>query len=165
LSGKPPAPRIADVTPLSAEKKLRGARACNLCGAPAGVGALRLFRECDERDQPLPGNHVLLFVGGDHPACMARVDQHPWLYFEIRGAPGLFPKLCGGCIHRQGFNCTHPKASINGGPGLTLRFNPIAAMVVCIRGKGCQRPLVHVLECEGQELQGEREAMASGAVP
>jgi len=160
---KTPTACIVAAPPLSTSKKVRGARVCNLCAEPAGMGALRLYRECDEHDNPLPDERALLFVAADHRSCMARVDENPRLYVELRGAPGTFPKLCGSCIHRQGFACTHPKAKINGGEGLNLGLDPIAAMVVCVRATGCQRPLAHVLGCEGQELPGEREAAGAGA--
>jgi hypothetical protein len=153
--------RIASTPPLSMEKKIRGARACNLCGEPAAVGQLRLYKECDKFDQPIDGERTLLFVAGDHPACMDRVDKHPRLYLERRGTPGTFPKLCGGCIYREGFRCTHPRAKINNGEGLKIGLDPAAAIVVCIRGSGCEKPLAHALDCDGQDLLGEREAVVT----
>lgn len=163
MNKKPSAAQIAKAAPLSAQKKVRGARACNLCGEPAALGQMRLYRECSVYDRPDHDEGALLFVAGDHPACMDRVDKHPRLYAEVRGVPGTFPKLCGACIHRNGFACTHQKLKANGGDGLAIGLDPIAAMIVCIRGSGCHKPLAHALTCEGQELPGERAEAAEGA--
>lgn len=156
MKRKPTADKIVSSPPLSVFKKVKGARACNLCGEDAAVGQMRLYRECTAFDRPIDGDRALLFVAGDHKACMDRVDKHPRLYVEDRGAPGTFPRLCGGCIHRQGFVCTHQNLKANGGAGLTIGLDPIAGMVVCVRGAG--KPLAHALTCEGQELPGERAA-------
>ncbi len=67
---KPAAAAIRAAEPLS----MLGARAipagqpfaCSLCGLP--TDSPTLWREADERDQPVDGTGAMVFIGRDHPA-------------------------------------------------------------------------------------------------
>lgn len=127
--------------------------ACGICGEPAEH--LRALRECDEFDQPIPGDDGLLFVGEGHRACDKVVSDHPRLYEDTHGRPGYFPRICGPCVHRDGFACRHPDLKANGGAGLVVTM-PTAAewqgmgnVIVCGRG-GCWRPPRVATACAGR---------------
>lgn len=122
--------------------------ACNLCGAPAE--RLRAMRECDEYDRPLPGPASLLFIGERHGECRRKLDKHARLYRDDMGEPGTFPLLCGRCVHRRGFECTHPKLKQNGGPGLAVTLDgPNGFLCRRGRGRGCEPMAKNAVKCEG----------------
>lgn len=151
--GKPSPLQICLAEPLSASPhRVPDVMAlCHICGV--AVRELRLFRECDERDTPIPGDAFLVFVGAEHAECQRKLREHPRLYVEQRGDPGRFPRLCGPCVHREGLRCTNAKLRANGGQGLRVGLSGLGAVVVCIRGGA--RPVAHALDCEGQQLVGE----------
>lgn len=159
---RPKAP-VDSVPPLSAsvERGFDPLNACNLCGVPGELAALR---ECDAADRPLPGPAALVFVGVGHKACAKVVKDHPRLYLDTRGEPGSFPKLCGPCTHRRGLACSHPNLKTNGGAGLKVGLGGIfPGVIICGRG-GRIRPVGVALDCEGQELPGERALAAAEAM-
>lgn len=150
---KPSPPQIHDAEPLSASPhRVPDVMAlCHICGVAARE--MRLFRECDERDKPFPGDAFLIFIGTDHAECYRKLDQHPRMYLEQRGDPGRFPRLCGPCVHRERLRCTNPQLGANGGPGLRVGLSGLGTMVACIRGGALPPP--EALDCEGQRLPGE----------
>lgn len=127
-------------------------QACNVCGVPSG--ALRAWREHDERDLPIEGSEALVFIGGDHPRCIGDMERHPRLYSEEAGLHGTFPALCGPCEFRNGLACSHPRLRKNGGPGLRVVLDGIGlgGFVVCIRGRSgpVRPPLKNAVSCEGR---------------
>jgi hypothetical protein len=125
---------------------------CHLCGARAADCSLRLWRECDQRDQPLLGLDALLFVC-DSKLCAALIEKHPRLYVEEQpGRPGHFPELCGDCQHRDGLSCLHPDLKANGGAGLSVTLSGFANIIICRRGKGgCSSPPRTATKCAGFE--------------
>lgn len=147
-------PSIRAAEPLTASP-FRGAdplARCNVCGEAAAE--LRLWRECDEHDQPRPGLEALVFLGRDHPDCHRRLQAHPRLYIEERGEPGHFPRLCGPCAHRQGPACRHPDLRTNGGAGLKVDLSsgfPRGTICVLTRGGG-GLPTQHAVACAGHQL-------------
>lgn len=127
---------------------------CNLCRMPSAD--LTVWREHDERDKPIAGCVALVFIGRDHAECLRRMNEHPRLYAEETGRPGHFPRLCGGCPWRRGWDCTHPKLKANGGPGLNVRLAGLApGAIICTRGGGCVRPLVRAMKCEALDQTPE----------
>lgn len=158
---KPSASTIRNAEPLTARAARVGTAigpdrmlACNVCALPSEE--LTVWREHDERDQPIEGNGALVFIARDHAACIKAMENHPRLYAEETGLPGNFPKLCGGCTYRVALECTHPKLKKNGGPGLNVQLsNAFGNVIICSRGHGCHRPLRHAMSCEGQRLKGE----------
>jgi hypothetical protein len=104
---------------------------CQICGKTSDdICTFRLWQECDDRDQPEPGNYLL--VG--ETCCRSKIHEHPRLYNEVpwgRGVPGGFVLVCGSCPFREGFHCTHPNLKSNGGDGLLVDFsNPLGGMTV-----------------------------------
>lgn len=151
---KPSAAAIRAAEPLSTT----GARAipagqpfgCSICGRP--TDSPTLWRESDERDQPIEGEQALVFIGRDHAACMKRMEAHPRLYVEERGDPGHFPRLCGDCPFRRSLGCSHPDLKANGGGGLKVMLaNMLRGAIVCTKG-GRIREVNHALECVGKEV-------------
>jgi hypothetical protein len=127
---------------------------CNVCGL--GSGDLTAWQEHDERDQQLAGAQFTVFIGRDHPKCIRAMKRHPRLYAEVRGNPGTFPKLCGDCKMRNGTKCAHLDLKKNGGAGMIVKHQSLfAGAIVCIRGKGCHKPIGVAFECEGRTLLAE----------
>ena len=155
--GKLLAAKIRSEAPLT-ETPFRGSdplACCNLCGVPARE--YQAWREHDERDQPIPGDAALVFLGTGpaHIGCRTALENHPRLYAEERGNPGHFPRLCSRCAFRDWLACTHPDLKANGGAGLSVGLDSMA-MVVCVKtAHGSARPLSQALSCKGQTLPGE----------
>lgn len=125
---------------------------CNLCTEAAK--SLDLYRECDERDKPIPGDGALLYVGTEHHACHKQITSHPRLYIDAMGLPGSFPTLCGPCVRRIGLACTHPDLKANGGAGLLVNLSggPMVGVIVCGRG-GCRTSVPRVAKsCAGRRM-------------
>jgi hypothetical protein len=157
---KPAAATIRRTTPLSLVR--RGTdpiRVCSICGLDVDHKDLpsEVWRECDERDRPLPGDEHVIFLGQGkvHEACRKTLNAHPRLYVEETGAPGHFPALCVDCVHRDGFGCRHPDLKANGGAGLRVGLHdPFANAILCGRN-GRIRTVKRALDCAGQKLPGE----------
>jgi len=131
---------------------------CNVCGGPSEV--LEVWRAHDERDQPIAGNHALVFLGaGDsHKACHAKLDAHPRAFAEEEGRVGHLPRLCGPCTFRRGLACAHPDSKANGGAGLEIRVAAMSGVVCFGKGRGgCKRILQPALECVGRTLANVNE--------
>jgi len=121
-----------------------------ICGEPAKL--LGVWREHDERDLPIEGDKALVFIGKDHLHCLKRMDEHPRLYGEESGRPGLFPQLCGPCRFRRGDACTHPDLRANVGCGLYVTPDIGFNVIVCSRGR--RAPLVrNFIACRGREVE------------
>ncbi len=137
------------ILPLSADRLAR----CNVCGKPATIfGVWRAFDEFDRA--PMPGTRALVFLGDDdeHKECRAKLDAHPRLFKEEIGQPGHFPRLCGPCVHRSGFHCTHPDLKATGGEGLKVELGGLSGVRCFGRGRGgCQTILQRALSCAGRE--------------
>lgn len=117
---KKPVPSQIRAAPPLSETLSRQAFVC-ICGRPAE--RLRVWREHDDRDRPIEGDAALIFIGNDHEECIRRMEDHPRLYAEETGRPGLFPSLCGPCTYRAADRCTHPDLKANGGKGLLVTIN------------------------------------------
>lgn len=150
---KPAAAIILGATSLTAARRGEPLLCCTICGVAVDPLDLpvSVWREHDERDEPSAGVDALVFVGQgrEHAACRKRLHDHPRLYAEVAGDPGYFPELCGACIHRKGLACKHPELRANGGPGLGVHLDRFA-MVVCVRGAGCAKPIHHAVRCSGR---------------
>jgi hypothetical protein len=158
LMGKPHRETIRRALPLS-QLATRGGdpiTCCAVCGRWSPE--MGLWRECDERDQPIGGAAAMVFIGADHPSCMDFMQKHPRLYIEQAGDPGTFPRLCGACTWRRGAACTHPDLRSNGGQGLEVVMDNafLAGGIVCVR-PGTARPIRHAVECKGRQVPGGRE--------
>lgn len=128
---------------------------CGVCGREADPVLLQVWREHDERDQPIAGTEALVFLDGSHAACRAKLDKHPRLYAEETGAPGSFPALCGRCTKRTGLLCSDSRTKANGGEGIRVGLrDPFANAIICGRN-GRIRPVRRALDCEGHALPGE----------
>ena len=150
---KPNVAAIRKALPLS-HQALRNYRpgtsfVCDICELEADPVLLLVWRECDERDRPIPGTSALVFIASDHKSCVAKMEKHPRLYEEVLGGPGHFPALCGPCAHRRGLACAHPGLTTNGGPGLAVGLSGLNA-IVCARGGGCRVPLKRAEKCAGR---------------
>ncbi|MFP3947124.1 MAG: hypothetical protein ACLFWG_00205 [Longimicrobiales bacterium] len=80
---------------------------------------LVIWQEHDDRDRPEPRAVKLCVDCSD-----AIIEDHPRLYRRhtpLVPLPGVMD-LCRDCIHRDGTLCRHPDLTINGGPGLDIRF-------------------------------------------
>jgi hypothetical protein len=57
--------------------------------------------------------------------CSKRlIEPHPRLYHhepKNKPVPGAMPHLCVGCRWQRDLECTHPKLTANGGPGLNIK--------------------------------------------
>lgn len=125
---------------------------CNVCGNPSG--ALVAYRAHDERDKPIEGTRALVFLGEDHPECLAKLQKHPRLFDTDMGAPGYWPALCAACTWRSGVACTNPLAKANGGAGVRVEISSMG--VVCFgRGRGGCRRMQNVVSCAGRVVRGE----------
>ena len=161
--GKPKRETIRRALPLSdlsARGELEPILVCNICGERSAE--LGLWRECDEDDQPIARDDVLVYIGGDHPRCHKFMQDHPRLYIEERGGPGFFPRLCGPCIYRRGASCAHVDLKANGGAGLNVSFDNghFANAILCTRGS--RTAIVHhAVECTGRQTP----AHENGATP
>ena len=131
---------------------------CGICGMtvdPTNL-SLEVWRACDERDNPIPGNDALIFlgVGAAHTACRKALDDHPRLFTHVAGDPGSFPELCGPCTFRKGMACSHPDLMTNGGKGLEIHLhNPLG--IVRIHGaNGCYAPVRNAEFCVGRTTCG-----------
>lgn len=153
MSKKPTPSEIRAVLPLS-KMCTRGEDpilVCGICGQKAEQ--LDAWIEHDEFDRPLlDGPEHLVFLGTDHAACNRQLTLHPRLYERVTGRPGTFPRLCGPCVNRRGFDCAHPKLKANGGPGLLVQISdPLRGAIICGRG-GRQRVLKPAVSCEGRTM-------------
>jgi hypothetical protein len=113
-----------------------------ICGRPAEE--LGLWREHDEHDLP---TESFVFIGNDHAACLKLMKDHPRLYAEEMGKPGMFP-ICGPCRHRRAHACRHPKLKANGGPGVLVQLRPLVPpnVIICPPPAG---PKARATSCEG----------------
>lgn len=148
---KPTPSSIRRERPLSALiPKDAGLRfTCALCGRSSSK--LGAWREHDERDRPLDGPLAVVFIGDDHPDCMKRMQEHPRLYAEETGDPGMFPRLCGDCPHRVGLACDHPDLKKNGGEGLRVELDQgWAAHTIICGAHGRLRVVHHAVGCAGK---------------
>lgn len=142
---KPTPEQILKVPPLTWGRSGDPFLACNVCGDPFDFADLSpaLYREHDEHDRPIAGDGALVFLGrgADHLACSDALTRHPRLYGEETGAPGHFPALCGECVHRRGFACTHPDLSARA-TGATRRSDgpPTARGSACLESERCPNP-------------------------
>ena len=130
--------------------------ACYVCRRPAKE--YDAHYEADERDKFADKNPIVFIGRGPgHERCAKALEDHPRLYSKARGNPGSFPRLCGSCTRRvpNTTTCSHPDLLANGGAGLKVDFDLMAA-VVCVRGRGFSgRPTPTALTCAGQKLPGE----------
>jgi hypothetical protein len=126
---------------------------CNICGK--SCEQLALWREHDERDKP---TKKLVFIGTspEHADCRKVMEKHPRLYADDRGMPGYFPLLCGPCVHRQGWRCTHADLKANGGAGLKVSLAGVNA-ILCGPG-GCRSGLREATACVGRKVAASSEA-------
>ena len=111
-----------------------------------------IWREHDEEDRPIAGDDALVHIGSgkEHAACRKAIDDHPRLYAEETGAPGLFPWLCGTCPQRSLRSCTDPRTRANGGDGLRVELaDPLRGAIICGRG-GRIRTAQRAVKCEGK---------------
>jgi hypothetical protein len=146
---KPDLARIRNTVPLSRllPAEFDRLRVCNICRLPST--RLEAWRECDERDRPIPHDAALVYIAVDHPHCVREMEAHPRLYEPVPGAPGYFP-LCGDCTLRQGMSCTHPALRANGGAGLNVTLSGIDG-IVCTRGPSrCRSLLKQAVKCVGK---------------
>ena len=115
---------------------LKGFKQCQFCGRESDeITDFRMWTECNSKDKPERGNIVILCKS---KPCQKVLDNHPRLYMEVpwgEGDPGHFMLLCGDCVHRDGFGCTHEDLKSNGGDGLMITFGS-ARGFVCKRGRG-----------------------------
>lgn len=131
---------------------------CQLCGfASYDICVFRMWTECDDADQPEPGNILIACKKG---ACAQRIHDHARLYIEVpwgRGDPGHMMLLCGDCPSRNGSNCTHPKRKTNGGPGLAARVYPSTVDVWLTTTDGCRHVQAPqpVVACEGHPTKSK----------
>jgi len=121
-------------------------------GTADGFGTI--WQEHDDHDRPEPRGVVLC------GPCCSIIGPHPRLYARQQRdvpLPGV-TELCRDCTHRSGYRCTHPKLTINGGPGLKIAFpRPAVALVDGIRGgrrTGWRETIWSgpPTECEGREV-------------
>lgn len=160
---RPSLAAIREAIPLTKVRPIGAApfSVCDLCHAPGGdcCDQFDAHRECDEWDRPIPGTEAIVLLGYEHRACERRLLDHPRLYLEERGEPGWFPKLCGPCMHRDGFACKHPDLKANGGPGLAVRIQDNSSMFICSRDddghRSCTRPTPEAWHCAGRRVLGE----------
>lgn len=123
---------------------------CQLCGKEGDICSFYMWEECDDADQPEPGN--VLVICRDGP-CNQQLQDHERLYHQVpwgQGGPGHFMLLCGSCENRDGTKCTHPKLKANGGDGLLVNFANLLRGIVCFND-GQSRPIFPspATKCEG----------------
>lgn len=150
---KPAAIRRA--TPLTEMRAKDPISACTVCARPfeKWESEIMLYRECDEFDRPKPGDDALVYVGYDGScgdACERKLQDHPRLYVEEQGLPGTFPRLCGGCVYRDGLACTHRMLKANGGPGLRVVAERDTSFRIQCPDSGCHFPVRDAKKCDGR---------------
>ena len=141
-------------------------RVCSICGVDVDPDDLpsTIWRECDERDVPLPGDDHILFLGSGkaHEACRKTLNAHPRLYVEETGAPGHFPRLCGPCVFRRfapgpagsrALTCAHPDTKANGGAGLKVMLSDYFRGAILCGRNGQIVPVKNAMECVGRKLE------------
>lgn len=129
---------------------------CQICGKGAitDICHYTMWQEMDDKDVPEPGNFIVVCKD---PACNKVLDDHPRGYQEVPwslGGPGAFMLTCGDCEYRQGFSCTNPGLTANGGSGLEVHFRNMImdnAMICFNDGRGCRKPFGDrpVISCVG----------------
>ena len=125
---------------------------CQLCGKTGDICSFRMFIECDDDDQPLKDN--LLIICSEGP-CRNRLTDHPRLYQEVpwsAGGPGKFMLLCGNCKSRNKTTCSHPSLQENGGEGLLVTFTktPLHGVRMCFsNGTSNVIHRIPATSCEG----------------
>lgn len=133
-------------------KKLQNFRQCQLCGKEDDdICVFRFWIECDEDDNPEPGNVFLMCREGE---CRQRLEEHPRLYDQVpwgHGRPGFFTFLCEDCPNRDGVRCTHPDTKENGGEGILVMLQEphIKAHVCFSDGSGGPVFPHQAVECAG----------------
>ena len=109
--------------------ELRHPDFCQSCGVYDADSETQLtrWREHDDADRPERILVVLCRSCSD-----ALIEPHPRLYDaldECAPWPGGMP-LCAGCRWREGLDCRHPDAKVNGGKGVALTMpEPFVAFV------------------------------------
>jgi hypothetical protein len=147
--------RIARNFPLTTFKR------CQLCGYTSQYNDICEFRmvvECDENDDPEPGNMIVV-CDNKNPACQKTIEDSARLYITIRwgsGAPGHLMLLCGDCQFRDGTSCKHADLKTNGGAGLEIQIaRPLIAVHVCFTdGTGTSTDFsanTPAVECAGRQ--------------
>jgi hypothetical protein len=129
---------------------------CQICGkgSIADICEYTMYLEMDDNNVPEPGN---FFVVCKSKECNKILDNHPRGYQEVPwslGGPGAFMLTCGDCKYRQGFTCTNPNLTANGGSGLEVHFRNMVMdnVIVCFNdGRGCRKLLGErpVVSCAG----------------
>jgi hypothetical protein len=90
---------------------------CQKCGASGEEVDLARWIEHDENDRPERILVVLCRTCSD-----AIIEPHPRLYDRLEHNapwPGCM-NICYDCCFREGYKCTHPDLTLNGGTGLKM---------------------------------------------
>lgn len=110
---------------------------------------LNIWAECDSDGKEL--RHLMICKSD---ACQQWIDNAPLLYTEVpwgAGGPGKFTLICGPCKYREGFTCTHPNYTANGGPGLAvdMKTSPLGNITICTADGRCIKLPPLAVGCEG----------------